>query len=218
MTNLDWKVKESVRVIKEAYKRWYPFIGIAFTGKKDSTVLTHLIKTYVPLTPQAMFIDHGYHFEETITNVKQLSKLWNLDLIIMKDEEPYLGEDRKKIREYIDNYKIKSIKNCVFQNSWKALFTAIRWDEQPARKKETYFSERKTHYRVHPLLHFSEEDIWQYIRINNLKNNPLYDMGFRSIGEKGFTKITKLDFQNERAGRDQDKEEVMERLRSLGYF
>jgi phosphoadenosine phosphosulfate reductase len=110
----------------------------------------------------------------------------------------------------------------------KALSTAIRWDEQEARIKETYFSERNDpkHTRIHPILHFKERDIWDNIHQQKMPFCSLYYQGYRSLGAKGST--TKLfdipaweqDLENtpERAGRGQDKEQIMEQLRSLGYM
>ena len=102
MKNLDWKVEQSVRVIKEAYKKWYPNIGLAFTGKKDSTVLAHLVCSHVSKNPKAMFIDHGHHFPETVSNVMKVSKLWNLELFVLKDDNNSTKLSKKQLRIQID--------------------------------------------------------------------------------------------------------------------
>jgi 3'-phosphoadenosine 5'-phosphosulfate sulfotransferase (PAPS reductase)/FAD synthetase len=67
-------------------------------------------------------------------------------------------------------------------------------------------------------LHFRESDIWDYIKKFKVDYNPLYDKGYRSIGEKPFTKPVREAGDPERAGREKDKEKIMERLRALGYF
>jgi len=92
------------------------------------------------------------------------------------------------------------------------------------------------HIRVHPLLHWDEFQIWQYIQQENIPVNPLYfaknGKRYRSIGCECCTtpigstadNITKILKElktikgKERNGRAKDKEEVMESLRSLGYF
>ena len=91
----------------------------------------------------------------------------------------------------------------------------IRSDENPARANESYFSKRSDHVRIHPLLHFTEQDVWDYIRLFNVPYSPLYDKGYRSIGEKPFTKKAK---DGERSGRDQTKEQQMEKLRQMVYW
>ncbi len=92
---------------------------------------------------------------------------------------------------------------------------AIRRDEHESRSKEECISERKNHMRVHPILDFTEEYLWEYTKKNNVPYCSLYDQGYRSLGEKPFTKP---GGDTERAGRDKEKELIMKRLRQLGYF
>jgi phosphoadenosine phosphosulfate reductase len=131
---------------------------------------------------------------------------------------------------YVGNHLMKTVAMNQFleENGVKAISTAIRWDEQEARTEETYFSPRKSpdHTRVQPILHFKERDIWDTIHNNNIPFCSLYHQGYRSLGAKGSTtKVSDIraweqDLENtpERAGRGQDKEEVMQQLRSLGYM
>jgi len=110
-----------------------------------------------------------------------------------------------------------------------ALATAIRWDEHPARAGEDYESPRQTppHTRIHPILHLREADVWAITRSRGVPYCELYAKGYRSIGTKTGTVRTSdlpaweqdlTDRSAERAGRDQEKEEAMEQLRSLGYM
>jgi phosphoadenosine phosphosulfate reductase len=131
---------------------------------------------------------------------------------------------------YVGNHLMKTVALNVFieRHGIKALSTAIRWDEQKARVEEGYFSARKDpdHTRIHPILHFSERDIWNTIHKNNIPFCSLYREGYRSLGAKCST-IKKSDIppweqdlenSPERAGRGQDKEEIMAQLRALGYM
>ena len=94
------------------------------------------------------------------------------------------------------------------------------------------------HVRVHPLLQWTELDIWKYIKQKNIPVNSLYfsksGRRFRSLGCIPCTipvnsKATNLDQiidelkkskDGERSGRAQDKEDAhsMEKLRALGYM
>jgi phosphoadenosine phosphosulfate reductase len=221
MTNsdLNWKIEQSKKVIEKALDKWFPDIGAAFTGRKDSSVMMHMILSVTKEPPKCMFIDHGLHFLESIEHIKKLEKLWNLSILFVADKKLLNKLEKEKDKEnrakLVRELKIKTIKSTIKKQKWKALFTAIRRDENPARADEKYFSKRKDHYRIHPMLHWSEEDIWDYIKKNKISYNPLYDQGYRSIGEKEFTK--KSD-DGERSGREKNKENVMERLRALGYF
>ncbi|MDP6624687.1 MAG: phosphoadenosine phosphosulfate reductase family protein, partial [Alphaproteobacteria bacterium] len=90
----------------------------------------------------------------------------------------------------------------------------------------------------HPLLHWTEVDIWRYIRRESIPVVPLYfarnGQRYRSLGEQGITFpiqsdattideiITELEASREpeRAGRamDHESEDAFERLRTHGYL
>lgn len=128
------------------------------------------------------------------------------------------------------NHLMKTVpmREFIINNNIKAVATAIRWDEQTARKDEDYFSPRTNpeHTRVHPILHFIERDIWIAIFKYDIPYNSLYKLGYRSLGAKCATgKASDIpawmqDLENtpERVGRGQDKEQVMDQLRALGYM
>lgn len=128
------------------------------------------------------------------------------------------------------NHLLKTVAMYDFirDNNIEAVFTGIRWDEHEARAEEVYFSPREEpkHVRVHPILHFRERDVWAAVKKYGIPVNPLYAQGYRSLGAKGTTmKVSDipaweqdLDRTKERAGRRQDKENIMRRLRELGYM
>ena len=144
-----------------------------------------------------------------------------------------------------------------------ALVAGIRRDEEATRAKERVFSPRgleggwdvrtqpaefwdqyKTdfpdgcHVRIHPLLHWTEIDIWRYTKRENIPIVPLYyarnGKRYRSLGEKNITfpidsNAATIDdiiheLENtkapERAGRamDHESEDSFERLRASGYM
>ena len=220
------KIKRSKQVIEQVFGKWpIDKVAVAFTGGKDSMVVLHMIREYfnkkVPCP--ILFIEES-HFDEVYDFVEKIKKDWNLNLIIAEDKESLkeyhnTGDlDRKKNLARI--LKINALKQAIEKYQWKALFTGIRWDEHKARSKENYFSDRENpfHTRIHPILHFTEDDIWEYIHTFKVPYNSLYDAGYRSLGEKEFTNPVKDTNAKERAGREQGKEEIMERLRKLGYF
>lgn len=131
---------------------------------------------------------------------------------------------------FIGNHLMKTVAMNVFIETkrLKALVTAIRWDEQESRVKEDFFSPRSNpeHTRIHPILHFKERDIWNTIHKFKIPFCSLYYQGYRSLGAKGSTiKMSEIpaweqDLENttERSGRGQEKERIMDQLRSLGYM
>lgn len=151
--------------------------------------------------------------------------------------------------------------------SFTGVIVGVRADEEGSRSKERYFSPRDkdsewdigdqppelwgqyktdfapgTHVRIHPLLDWTELDIWEYIGAEQIPVVPLYLDGgdgrrYRSLGCYPCTKAVESTARNvqeiidelkvgkfaniaERAGRDQDKEDGggLETLRREGYM
>jgi sulfate adenylyltransferase subunit 2 len=150
---------------------------------------------------------------------------------------------------------------------YTGVIVGVRADEEGSRSKERYFSPRDrennwdlgdqppefwnqyktdyapgTHVRIHPLLDWTELDIWEYIRREGIPVVSLYfDQGdgkrYRSLGCEPCTNPVDSDAQNldeiitelktgkfaniaERSGRAQDKEDGggLEDLRKDGYM
>lgn len=226
MTKLDKKVIKAKTVIKKAFQKWQPEeIAVAWTGGKDSTTLLHLVlQTVPPNTPfQVIFNDSTIEFPQIYQFINNLFKLWKFNLVWIKHSESDLSLYRKvrskeKKMEVMRLAKIHAIENAVKNYHIKAFLSGIRWDEQAARSQETYFSPRGDHLRVHPILHFTLADIWEYIHTFNVPYVDLYDKGYKSLGEAPFTKPATNADAPERSGREATKEKVMARLRKLGYW
>ena len=147
---------------------------------------------------------------------------------ILKDENGEYFE--YSLETAVGNHILKTIamNDAIKKYRIDALFTGIRWDENPARSWEVFISLRKDppHFRVHPILPFTERNVWEYTFKNNLPIHPLYYQGYRSIDGKYDSKKTgdkpaweqDLEHTKERAGRSQDKEGMMEKLRRFGYM
>jgi len=133
------------------------------------------------------------------------------------------------------NHLMKTVmfNQFVEENNIKAMFMALRRDEQSARKKDEYFTKKEgghlmpEHTRISAILHFTERDLWDTILLNNIPYCPLYEIGYRSLGARTTSNISvagvpawEQDMENipERAGRRQDKEKAMDRMRKLGYM
>lgn len=219
------KIEKSIKVIKDALLRIEKNkIALAWTGGKDSTVLLHLVRIAfggrIPF--KVIFNDSTMEFKEIHKFIEKVSRLWDIDLITIKHSEGELEQFHKtndygKKKELSRIMKITAINQALKKYKIKAFMAGIRWDEHESRSREKYFSPRPDHMRIHPILHFTEKDIWKYIKHFGVPYVDLYSKGYRSLGEKPFTKKAKPG-EGERSGRERDKEELMSRLRRMGYW
>jgi len=240
-------------------------------GKDSTTMLYLARKAFFGRIPiPVMHIDTSYKFKEIYEFRDRIAKEWGLRLLIAKNEEALrngMNPERGRF-ECCTALKTEALKQAIGKFGVRALLLAIRRDEHGIRAKERYVSgrdenfrwdyenqppelweqvndlrERKaeTHVRIHPMLHWTEVDIWRYIKNENIPLVSLYFSGtrregyrYRSIGCESCCIpvqssartvddiIEELETTNipERIGRAQDKERayMMQKLRALGYM
>ncbi|HJH29879.1 MAG TPA: sulfate adenylyltransferase subunit 2 [Methanosarcinaceae archaeon] len=267
MDHLDRLESQSVYIIREAYKQ-FKDIAILWSIGKDSTTLMWLVRKafYGNVPFPALHIDTSYKFREIYEFREEWSKKWNMNLVISSNEEALkagMGPDAEDKLACCGQLKTEALKQTINKHRYKALLLGIRRDEHGIRAKERVFSPRnkqfqwdykdqppelwdqfknkqqgEQHIRVHPLLHWTEQDIWDYIKRENIPTVDLYfakdGKRYRSIGcetccepvdSEADTvdkiveelKVTQI---SERSGRAQDKESayMMQKLRALGYM
>jgi len=164
---------------------------------------------------------NGIDFPETYAFREELTKKWNLDLIVAKSE----------IKPELSGFsccganKTEALKKLMSEYNFDALIVSIRRDEHGIRAKERVFSPRdqdfkwdyknqpeeiwdnytskldkKGHIRIHPLLDWNEIDIWTYIKKEKIPINPLYlsrnGYRYRSLGCTHCTVPIKSDAKN----------------------
>jgi phosphoadenosine phosphosulfate reductase len=146
-----------------------------------------------------------------------------------EDEFPFEAES------FVGNHLMKTVPFNLFieQNGIEAVFQGLRWDEHISRANDEYFAYREpsdlspAHWRINPILHFTERDIWDINLDFGLPFCSLYAKGYRSLGAASTSKIAEegvpaweqdLEHTGERGGRREDKEKAMEKLRALGYM
>jgi len=265
MNHLDELESKSIFIIREAYKQ-FKKVALLWSIGKDSSCLLWLVRKafYGKIPFPVVHIDTSYKFKSMIEWRDEYAKKWNLNLIVGRNEEAIkAGMGPKNKLACCTALKTDALKQVIEKYKFRALFLGIRRDELGVRAKERVFSprnidfkwdyknqppelwdqykakaEEEEHIRVHPMLHWTELDIWLYIRREKIPIIPLYfsknGKRYRSIGceccccpidsdatdiDKAIEEL-KTTKQGERAGRAQDKEEAnaMQKLRALGYM
>ena len=267
MDHLDELESRSIYVIREAYKQ-FKRVCLLWSIGKDSTALLWLCRKafYGKIPFPVMHIDTTFKFPEMYTFRDEYAREYELKLLVEKNDEALKKGISYKTHDSLTvctELKTNALKQAIVKHKFRALFVGIRRDEHGIRAKERYFSprnedfkwdyknqppelwdqfkakaEEKDHIRVHPLLHWTELDIWEYIKREGIPINELYfakdGQRYRSLGCMPITKPVKSNADDvdkiieeirtsktsERSGRAQDKEEAnaMQKLRALGYM
>ena len=264
MTHLDQLESQSVYILREAFNR-IDRLAMLWSMGKDSNVIVWLARKaffgHVPFP--AVHVDTGKKFPEMYAFRERYAAEWKLNLL-REDCPPFeMTDPTLPPAARSGERKTLGLRDTIEKYGFKGIITGIRRDEESTRAKERVFSPRGdsgqwdfrdqppefwdyfntdlpagTHLRVHPLLHWTERDIWRYIRREGI---PLVDLYFakngkryRSLGDMDITFpidstaatlddiIAELDTTTapERAGRamDRETEDAFERLRATGYM
>lgn len=266
MDRLDYLENQSIYIFREAYKK-FKDLAMLWSIGKDSTTMVWLAKKafYGRIPFPLIHIDTSFKFGEMIEFRDRYAREWGVKLIVGQNKAALdSGMNCRMGRfECCHALKTQGLQEVIKKYNFKGLILGIRRDEEGSRAKERYFSPRdenftwdykdqppelwdqfqtevddKTHIRIHPLLHWTELDVWMYVQRENIPVVSLYyakdGKRFRTLGcepccvpvdsnaktideiveELKTTKVT------ERAGRLQDHEGSykMQKLRTFGYM
>ena len=186
---------------------------VAWTTGKDSVVTLSLMESIMPVRT-LLFIDSGWEFFETYEMLDRYRERYD----VLIETARMLDETYRGARCPCLSGKVAAIKRAVRVHGIDMLAVGVRKDEHEARAEEQPIHRYEDHVRLHPVLDFTEREIWEYIAKFKLDVNPLYEKGFRSLGCSRCTTLNWGNGKEERAGRATEKEGVMAALREQGYF
>jgi sulfate adenylyltransferase subunit 2 len=263
---LDYLESHSIYILREGLRK-FSSLAMLWSMGKDSTVLLWLArKAFLGRIPFPLIhIDTSFKIPEMIVYRDAFVKKHGLELIIGRNERA-LSEGMNHTRGRIaccTALKTEALQQLMDERNLQGLFLGIRRDEDGTRSKERYFSPRnrtfewnyrdqppefwdqfKTHFgndhhiRIHPILDWTELDVWEYIRREQIPIIDLYfsraGFRYRSLGCAPCTGKIRSEASNvseiieelqrtsssERSVRAQDQEGAyaMQKLRVLGYM
>lgn len=203
LTHLDQLEAEAIYIIREVAAECENPVMLYSIGK-DSSVMLHLaMKAFYPEKPPFPFmhIDTTWKFKEMIKFRDRRAKELGIDMIVHANEEG-LAQNINPFDHgsaYTDIMKTQALKDGLNKYGFTAAFGGGRRDEEKSRAKERIFSFRNKNHawdpksqrpemwkhfntkihkgesiRVFPISNWTEKDIWQYIRRENIDIVPLY--------------------------------------------
>lgn len=229
MDHLDRLEAQSIYIFREAFHA-LDKLAMLWSCGKDSNVMIRLArKAFFGRVPFPLIhCDTELETPEVYEFRDRYAKEWGIDLLAPICPPLERTDPSLPMAARVAARKTLGLKEVIAQHGFTGIITGIRRDEEATRAKERVFSPRGgegqwdvkdqppefweqyktdfppgTHVRVHPLLHWTEIDIWRYTRRENIPLVPLYfaksyheyegrDFGgrmmrFRSLGERGIT-------------------------------
>ena len=203
MTHLDKLEAEAIYIMREVASECEKPVMLYSIGK-DSSVMLHLaLKAFYPEKPPFPFlhVNTTWKFREMIAFRDRTAKKYGLEMLeyINKDGLAQGINPFDHGAAYTDIMKTQALKQALDHYGFTAAFGGGRRDEEKSRAKERIFSFRNEQHardpknqrpemwklyntrirpgeeiRIFPISNWTEADIWQYIRRENIEIVPLY--------------------------------------------
>jgi sulfate adenylyltransferase subunit 2 len=202
-THLQRLEAESIQIIREVVAEAGRPVLLYSVGK-DSAVLLHLArKSFFPAQPPfpLLHVDTTWKFKAMYALRDRMARESGMELLVYRNPEALARGinpfDHGPL--HTDLWKTEGLKQALTQYGFDAAFGGARRDEEKSRAKERIFSFRSANHRwdpknqrpelwnlynahkekgesirVFPISNWTELDVWQYIRLENISIVPLY--------------------------------------------
>lgn len=179
----------------------------------ECVALLHLVVEQRPDIP-VLFLETGYHFDETLVYRDKIASEWNLNLVNLAS--PQSVEEQESSFGIL--YQTAPDRCCGMRKveplfaglaEYDTWFTALRREQSPTRANLQVVEDfrlpgGKTLRKISPLAAWTNRDVWTYLDHHGIPALPLYEQGYSSIGCRPCTSLP-FDAANPRSGRWQGK-------------
>jgi len=205
----EWDELEHVstkEILQWAWETLGTGVFVSSSFQTQSVPLLHIVSQVCPQMT-VLFLDTGFHFPETLAFRDELQKTFGLNIRNIQPESAALKDSQSpKTPLYSVNPDLCCHFNKVepmqlaLENA-RGWISGVRRDQTAHRAAlKTIEAEPSGLLKIHPMLHWRRDEIWEYIKIHNLPKHPLHGQGYRSIGCAPCTRPAN-NGENDRDGR-----------------
>ena len=214
---------EAIFVLREVAAQFDNPVMLFSGGKDSIVMAHLASKAFHPakLPFPLLHVDTGHNFEETISYRDQFVEKIDARLVVAKVQDSIdKGRVVEEKGQFASRNALQTVTllDALEEGNYDAALGGGRRDEEKARAKERFFSHRDSfgqwdpknqrpelwnifngrkehgeHFRVFPLSNWTEMDVWQYIRIENIPIPGLYFSHDREVIERNGTFLAVTD-------------------------
>ncbi len=175
-----------------ALDQFKPQLALTSSFGAQSAVSLHMMTEQWPEVP-VILVDTGYLFKETYAFIDQLAARLSLNLRVYRSElSPAWQEARfgklwenglEGIEEYNRMNKIEPMNRALDELGINAWITGLRRSQSNSRKDLPVLAMANGRLKIHPLVDWSDRDVFDYLVKHDLPYHPLWEEGYISIGD-----------------------------------
>jgi phosphoadenosine phosphosulfate reductase len=186
-------------------------IAVASAFQVEGTCVMHMAASVRPEVP-IMFVETGFHFAETLAFKERLTEMLELNVVDLTGDHTVDSQAERfgpKLYERDPHLCCDLNKVIPWRRALQGLdgwITSMRRDSSWTRKDTRIVDQQevdddgKVVVKINPIANWTRRDAWAYLKEHDLPHNPLYDLGYASIGCAPCTRMI-FPGEDERAGR-----------------
>ncbi|MFH8237859.1 phosphoadenylyl-sulfate reductase [Streptomyces sp. NPDC018321] len=177
------------------------------TSSMEDAVVAHLASRALPGV-DVVFLDTGYHFEETIGTRDAVEAVMDVNVITLTPRQTVAEQDAEYGPRLHDRdpdlccalRKVRPLEEGL--KGYQAWATGLRRDESETRAGTPVvgWDEKRGKVKISPIAKWSQEDVQTYVTEHGVLTNPLLMDGYASVGCAPCTRRV-LEGEDARAGR-----------------
>lgn len=158
----------------------------------QAALMLHLVTRIEPRIP-IVFIDTGHLFPETYRFVDELVDRLDLNLKVYGPAhspawlQARYGRLWEKGLEGIERYnrihKVEPMQRALTELRAGTWFAGLRRAQSGSRSQAPVLQLRNGRYKVHPVVDWSERELYLYLKKHRLPYHPLWEQGYVSVGD-----------------------------------
>ncbi len=247
LTHLQRLEAESIHIMREVAAECEKPVMLYSIGKDSAVMLHLAAKAFYPSRPPfpLLHVDTTWKFKAMYEMRARMAEHYGYELLVHQNPEA-LAQNINPFDHgsalHTDIWKTQGLKQALDKYGFDAAFGGARRDEEKSRAKERIFSFRSAQHRwdpknqrpelwrlyntkkhpgesirVFPISNWTELDIWQYIKLENIPIVPLYFAAERPVVRRDGTLIMVDDDRMPmKAGEKPEMRKV--RFRTLGCY
>ncbi|GAA4763968.1 phosphoadenylyl-sulfate reductase [Streptomyces sanyensis] len=177
------------------------------TSSMEDAVVAHLASRALPGV-DVVFLDTGYHFEETIGTRDAVAAVMDVNVITLTPRRTVAEQDAEygpRLYERDPDLCCALRKVAPLRDGlagYDAWATGLRRDESPTRANTPVvgWDEKRRKVKVSPIARWTQEDVDAYVTAHGVLTNPLLTDGYASVGCAPCTRRVQAG-EDARAGR-----------------
>ncbi|MGB0993341.1 MAG: sulfate adenylyltransferase subunit CysD [Akkermansiaceae bacterium] len=244
LSHLDHLESEAIFILRETAAQFENPVLLFSGGKDSIVMAHLAYKAFTPakIPFVLMHVDTGHNFPETMEFRDQFVEKIGARLVVASVQDSIdqgRVTEEKGIHASRNGLQTVTLLDGIEENQFDAALGGGRRDEEKARAKERFFSHRDDfgqwdpknqrpelwnifngrkqhgeHFRVFPLSNWTEMDVWQYIKKENIDLPNLYFSHEREVFERNGSLLAVTDFVTVQDDEVVEKKTV--RFRTIG--